>query len=282
MKVLFVVVVYKKALVQSPTLKSILSVKEHIEGSSVLVFDNSPSPQSNLELEYFFKEFSMAGVSFIYESYIENRSLSKLYNQAIELLQHSHHDYICLLDHDTTFDMGLIDEVKLVVPFEKPNLMLPRIFFKQRLVSPTKRIFIKGFYLKRLKSGFYRSRYFQLSAINSGMFISSDYLNTTGFRYDERLDFYGTDDYFMIRFAESGHVPFVLDYEMQHDLTLSTLNANSDSLVIAYRKMVASWRIIYSEKSFFVKGIASLYAIAHNLFMFFRYKDKRFLCFLKK
>ena len=68
---------------------------------------------------------------------------------------------------------------------------------------------------KRL-NGLTKSRH--KTAINSGMAISTKYLEKYYGGYNEKLTFYGIDNYFMIQYAKCQEYFFVIDYNMQHKL----------------------------------------------------------------
>ena len=129
---------------------------------------------------------------------------------------------------------------------------------------------MKGWFLKNLQSGHISSMF--LSAINSGMLISYKYIKDNKFRYDERLDSYGTDDQFMLAFSQNKGVCCALDSIIEHDLTLSTLNGNSAILLDRYSKLLKSWYILYSN-GFFRKTILSLYVLIHSSYLRCKFKD---------
>lgn len=276
MNVLFCVVIYKLDFDQSATLNSIIKLKTNDVG--LLVFDNSPSQKTDDEIS----NFRNNGFKFFdYMGFPENLPLSKLYNKAINFMIGSDFDYICLLDHDSLFESSFVSELNEILSIDQPDLILPQIIFKNKIISPTKKYFLKGFYFKDLKSGFIKSSY--LSAINSGMIINRNYFVNSGFYYDERLDFYGTDDYFMMKLNRFGAQVYIMDYKIIHDLTLSTLNTVfSLPLLKSYKSMIKAWSILYQDRSFFVRLLVKAYSFIHNIYMVVRYRNLGFLCFLKK
>lgn len=278
MNITFCVVLYKVRLYESETIRSLLASKDVLIGSTILLFDNSPTEQKS---DNFIEELNRYGIECFYYYQPENLPLSKTYNRAIDFLKDSDSDYLCLLDQDSNFTGEFLLEVDGVISSSNPSLILPKIYFKSKMVSPTKKFFLKGFYLNNLASGFYGEG--NLSAINSGMIFSKAYLLETGFRYDEHLSFYGTDDYFMMKFNSYGFNPYVLNYKLEHDLTLSTLNkVASNSLLKSYRAMIDAWHILYQDKNFFIRTTVKVYSVIHNFYMALRYRNLGFLCFLIK
>jgi len=163
-----------------------------------------------------------------------------------------------------------------MMPFKKNkeiSLFLPIIKYKSKIVSPTKKYFLKGFYFKEKPVGIQKA--LNISAINSGMIISFKYLQKKFRGYDERLKFYGTDTYFMMEYCKNEEYLFVLDYEIEHDLTLSTLNDPSDKLVKAYHEMLEAWGILYSDS--ILKYITKPYIYIHSIYTAIKYKNKDFL-----
>lgn len=272
-KLLIPVVVYKKQLKISSSVLSLMQSIRLISNSKVLVYDNSPSSQSYQDVERFFLDQS---VEFEYRHCPENRSLSKIYNESIDEALANGYEYICFLDQDSHLDEPYFIEIKDVKEKYKPMLMLPRVLYKDVLVSPTKKYLFKGFYFGRIESGFYYKK--NISAINSGIVVSSEYYKMTGFRYDERLKFYGTDDYFLINYNKSNYFPYVLNYEMNHELTLSTLNTDGAALHKSYLSMIEAWRIIYSDSPIALRLLLRSYILIHRLYMFIKYKNWNYLC----
>ena len=118
-----------------------------------------------------------------------------------------------------------------------------------------------------------------MSAISSGMIISFDYLKTIFNRFDERLSIYGVDTSFMKKYSEISNDLVVLDYELDHDLTLSTLNESSETLIKVYHQMLNSWLIIYSKSILLI--IVKIYCMLHSIYTSLKFLDKRYLYWIK-
>ena len=83
----------------------------------------------------------------------------------------------------------------------------------------------------------------------------------------------------MMEYCKNEKKLFVLDYEFEHDLTLSTLNNSSDKLVKSYHQMLEAWSILYSDS--ILKYIVKLYMYIHSSYTAIKYKNKDFLIWKK-
>jgi len=272
-KVLFIVVIYKMTLRNSETIKSLEACERALNGCTLAIYDNSPSAQ---EFSREKASFEKHGCKLSYDSTSENLALSTIYNCAIERLLAGEYTHLCLLDQDSRFDSSFVCALRGAIDSHSPELLLPKIFFKGHLVSPTKRFFLKGFYFSKISVGFIGSKY--LSAINSGLSISRDFFLATGFRYDSGLRFYGTDDFLMARFKATGFAAYILPVSFEHDLTFSTKNDRiSSEFLSAYREMHTAWRILYKKRGWAMRAMVVFYSWAHRVYMFGKYRNRKFL-----
>jgi len=274
MKKLILIVIYNINITQSETIKSLIESKDCLFESDLLIWDNSPISQDISLIYPFFENY----VKILYEHHPENLPLSKVYNKVINKFKNEGYDFLILLDQDSRFNKEYF--IKLNNAFKENNevsLFLPIIKYKNKIVSPTKKYFLKGFYFKKKVSGLQKAK--NISAINSGMIISFKYLKDKFKGYDERLKNYCTDDYFMMEYCKNEKYLFILDYEFEHDLTLSTLNDSSDKLIKAYHEMLQAWSILYSDSV--LKYIVKIYMIVHSLYTAIKYKNTDFLIWKK-
>lgn len=275
MKNLILIVIYNTNIYESETIKSLLDSKVYLANSHLFIWDNSQESQ-NISVVKSISNHS--NIEFTYEHHPENLPLSKAYNKVINQFKNENYDFLVLLDQDSSFKKELF--IKLDNTFQNNkeiNLFLPIIKFKNTIVSPTKKYFLKGFYFKEKPFGIQKAK--NISAINSGMIISFKFLKEKYKGYDERLKFYGTDDYFMMEYCKNEKELFILDYEFEHDLTLSTLNNSSDKLVKSYHQMLEAWSILYSDS--ILKYIVKLYTYIHSSYIAIKYKNKDFLIWKK-
>lgn len=250
-KILFLVVLYEQDFNTSQTLKSIVKYQDLFANSSVIIWDNSKEAKTDIE-EINSKLNKILDVEYFTNSI--NTPLSQVYNFIFEN-KIFEHDYISLLDHDSELTKDLIYELLKVTSQKTHNLILPRIIFNSRIVSPAKLYFFKGIYFKKILDNQISTRY--LTAINSGMTIKTSYLINTKFRYDENLKFYGTDDYFMKFFQKNSDFVYILDSKINH-----TLNYFSDEPITkkVWRFKQMMHAIIYlNDESFVLKLLTSIY-----------------------
>jgi hypothetical protein len=273
MKFLLLVVLYKKLINESKTISSLKNCLRYYENSTIFIWDNSPDKQDFNELYLFTKS---CGVHLEYYHEPVNRPLSYVYNTIIDRYIYKEIDYLILFDDDSSFNSYFFISLKDAIN-NYPDIMLfiPTIRYKDRFVSPTRKYFLKGFYIKKRLIGKIRSG--NISAINSGMTISFSFFES-GFSYDERLKFYGTDDYFMSCYSQRSKYLVVINYILSHTITLSTLNKFSEKLLHAYKEMTEAWKIIYIKNriSFLVVYI---YIYVHKFVTSIKYKNFSF--FLK-
>jgi hypothetical protein len=208
------VVLYKRRIFDSSTLVSIFDCSRQIPtGSIISIFDNSPEPQKDEDIE----KFKTCGLSVDYQSFPENKALSKIYNEAIDLS--SNFDFMLILDQDSHLD-DLLFSVFASAEIMNPSidLFLPYIIVDFRVVSPGSWSLIKGKYWKKVRTGLVESR--NNIAISSGMFIRRSLFNNSKIRFNEVLRLYGIDTDFMLQFQKVRSHFFVLNYAFKHDLSV--------------------------------------------------------------
>lgn len=275
MKNLILIVIYNTNITKAETIKSLLNSKEYLVNNHLFIWDNSEKAQ---DISIVKEIFNKQNIEVTYEHHPENLPLSKLYNNVINRFMYQNYDFLILFDQDSSFTKNLFFE--FVNSYNKNkhiSLFLPIIKFKNTIVSPTRKYFLKGFYFDKKPIGLYRAK--NISAINSGMIISFKFLKEKYKGYDERLKFYGTDDYFMMEYCKNEKELFILDYEFEHDLTLSTLNSSSDKLVKSYHQMLEAWSILYYDS--ILKYIVKFYTVIHSFYTAIKYKNKDFLIWKK-
>lgn len=271
MKKVILVVLYKCSFDDSQTLKSLLKSVEKLNKDTILIWDNSPSSQSEDKIRKLRNSFERFGIKLLYKNTPENLSLSNIYNNTIK--QYNCYDYLVIFDQDSDFDDNFFKELHLAYSTNPEiKLFLPLISYKGNIISPSKKIFMKGFYLKNRIYGKHKARNF--SAINSGMVIAYKYLIDKYSGYDERLKFYGTDDFFMMNYGLDNKYLYIINYMFDHDLTLSMNNESSEKLLISYHQMLESWKIIYSKYN---KCLIQLYILIHSIKTALKYKDSRYI-----
>jgi hypothetical protein len=271
MKLVLLVVLYKKIINECKTIQSLKNCMQNCKNSIVFIWDNSPDMQDLSELDFVFKHY---GINWEYHHEPLNKPLSYVYNAIIHRYTGQGMEYLILLDDDSSFDSNYFFSLKNAIN-KYPNIMLflPTIKYKDTFVSPTKKYFLKGFYIKDQIVGKIKSK--NISAINSGMVISFKYFQT-GFLYDQRLKFYGTDTYFMVCYSQTNDYLVLIDYIMNHEITFSTLNTFSKRLLYAYNEMIESWKIIYIKNTItFI--LVHIYICIHRFLTSIKYRSFKFI-----
>lgn len=250
------VVLYKVVPENSPTLQSYLSYAKSLDeaainGYRLLIWDNSPEACEDV-VHLFREQLPLLHIQYVHTP--ENTPLSKIYNQvAAQIAEDS---YLTLLDQDTSLPVEYFEELALAQRSLEP-LILPKVICQGRLVSPGTRFFAHGRLLESVPAGNVKSR--NLLAINSGMSIRGDVFRRI--RYDERLNFYGTDTYFMKKYESKYDHAFVLNQPIEHSLAVMT--GKGEAWHDAYvTELFRTFGVIYRDSSaevLFVRLYAFLY-----------------------
>lgn len=203
----------------------------------------------------------------------ENVPLSKIYNFAIKKFKNTH-NYIIILDNDSCIKREYFFELeKTILENQKISLILPIVKSNHKIVSPAKLYFIKGKYFKKIKPGVAKSK--NLSAINSGMAISMEYLKKSSFKYDEDLRFYGTDTYFMKKYQKIEDKLFILNFVLEHSLSAHNIE-NVEKKLFRYNDFKNGMKVIY-KNNVFKLFLVIVYLKLLDIKMFIKNKNIRFL-----
>lgn len=240
------VCLYNKDIKTSNTIQSLLRASIQTNSTTVIIWDNSTLRMKQDSINFLSNHFS----KFIYKHTPENVVLSKIYNSVIETLD-VEDSYLMLCDDDSDIPECFFEILENQINLNPSvNLFLPQIYSDSILVSPAKDYLIKTKLINDLQPGTLLSRC--TTAINSGMVISNRFFKN-GFRYDEDLRFYGTDNYFMIEYAKANKNLVVLDVRFIHSLSFNTTGDIKNKLRI-FRENRRANKIIY-KKNFFKRQI---------------------------
>jgi hypothetical protein len=258
---------YNKDISDSATLQSLLKAKDFLDDFKVFIWDNSIDVINPDSLKFLKNNFK----NLTYKHTPENTVLSKIYNYVIDDLEVD--SYLMLCDDDSNIPehfFEILEEQIKSNPFI--NLFLPQIYSNALLVSPAKDYLITTSFIKYLKPGLLTSDY--TTAINSGMVISSRVFRN-GFRYNENLNFYGTDNYFMNQYSKNNESLIVLDSKFIHSLSFSASNDLKNKLRI-FGEIRRANSIIYS-KEFTKRQIVSFNNFVVAVKLCLKYKTLDFL-----
>ena len=217
----------------------------------------------------------MAERGITYQSTPENLGLSVIYNRVIaDSLRDG--EYLLLLDQDSVLPndyLALCEAAAQAHP--DIDLLLPMVRANDRWVSPLTYFSGWGRYWPEPRRGRIPST--QVSAINSGMVISSRYLKTDFPGYDERLRFYGTDTQFMLCYQDQRSQLVVLEGQIGHDL--SFFSEASGNRASKFKAMRDAYAYIYESRPWWERLGVRLVMLAVSLTYAARYRDKQFLEF---
>ena len=205
MVILFIIVLYKCQYHDCKSYRTLISKSDK---NHVFIYDNSPDPQSVTDLN----------VTYIHDP--TNRGISHAYNVAADYARRQNYDWLLLMDQDTTFSEGIMDdylghifshpEVRLFVP----PVRVDSLFY----MSPVKLFWKFGFLSKCIPSGQVISLY-DYSPINSGMCISVDaFFECGGYNENVFLDY--SDYQFIERFRKRYSNCYVLETCVYQDFSV--------------------------------------------------------------
>jgi hypothetical protein len=261
------VCLYNKDIIDSATLQSLLKSQNVRENATVFIWDNSIKAVNSESFFFLKSNFK----NLIYKHTPENTVLSKIYNHVINNLESN--SYLMLCDDDSDIPVVFFDILSEQINFNpSQNLFLPQIYSEGVLVSPAKDFLIRTQLINNLKSGVLKSLY--TTAINSGMVISNRVFQQ-GFRYDENLRFYGTDNFFMYQYSKKNNDLIVLDVKFSHSLSFHSSNDVKNKLRI-FKEIRSANDIIYS-KDFIKRKIVFFNNLIVAAKMCLKYKTLDFL-----
>ncbi|WP_028845356.1 glycosyltransferase [Thermodesulfovibrio thiophilus] len=275
MRYIILLVIYNKKLSESESVNSIKKSKDIIKDSKLIIWDNSINAQSSDELDGLKKELNELIVEYIHTP--ENTPLSKIYNTVRLNYYDESYKFLVLLDHDSKFDKNFfLAHLDALKKYERTNLYIPLIKYKNHLISPAYLFYFKGFYFKKEIKGNVLSLF--KTAINSGMIIDFNYFCNKYKGYDKRLKFYGTDNYFMKDYQKNNKKFTIIDYIIDHDLTYSVLNKNKDKETFLKRyKEDNNALLINNENPLILRLLVKIYIKLRSVYYMMKFRDMRFL-----
>ena len=262
------VCLYNKSIDESNTIQSLLKVSDLIKDAKIFIWDNSLKKLDSRSFDLLSQHFK----NLRYNHTPENVVLSKVYNSVIEE-QINTDSYLVLFDDDSDIPISFFNKLKEQIGLNPLiNLFLPQIYSNAILVSPAKDYLIKTRLIKTLKPGILNSNY--VTAINSGMVISNRVF-ADGFRYNEKLSFYGTDNFFMRQYAQAYKELVIPDIKIEHDLSFNNSKDIANKIRI-FKEIKRANRVIYSQNKF-EKGVIMFNNFIVSLKLCVKHKSLAFL-----
>ncbi len=203
-----IIVTYGIAPESCTTLSSFMANQHHLDGISLSIYVRNNGPVSY--------QSSLSIPNLVYSESIDNVSLAKIYNQAIEAMDC---DYYLILDHDSFLNEEFLSEVSRFVRQNKEDVLFP--FIKSKDVIRYPRI-SRELVANPISANFNRP----ISTITSGMVLSRDLINQVkiyfGSVFDERFILYGVDSSFLLRLRKTSDkhkLKFRVAGTLQHSLS---------------------------------------------------------------
>ena len=273
MRYLILCVLYKTVPSNSSSLCSLAKCAQVGQGSKVTVWDNSPTHAGEAELQWLARTFP----SVEYRHTPQNVALSSAYNTVIREYfcgNRQELDALVLLDQDSEFSPDFLDKATAAAEvYPDVALFLPLVRANDRIVSPGILYWFKGTSWKNARSGLVRSRF--RTAMNSGMIIRSQYLGGQFRGYDQRIRFYGTDDYFCQQYAQTQPWLYVMDVEIQHQLALDR-DEELEVKLWRHRSNIHAV-VLLNEKGLIRRSACHLYCFLYCAKSALLHRDIRFL-----
>ncbi|MGI2104691.1 hypothetical protein ACRN9A_05900 [Shewanella frigidimarina] len=177
----FLIVLYSCDIVDSQTIRTLISSKVLFLKSKLVIWNNGPN---NIDLARF-NELIEKGLDVELRQTVNNISLAKIYN---EFLDSGDSENYIILDHDTSLN----DTYLASVAEFKNEIAVPDVFSKEKLHSPR---FVKKLFCSDV----------EVTAIGSGLVVSNLLISKLKSKYDlafdERFLLYGVDTSFFYRVA---------------------------------------------------------------------------------
>jgi len=266
--ILILVVIYNESLSLSSTIKSLISNKTYLSSVKLLIWDNSSTKQDySCDIEQYVNDIEIVHTP-------ENTPLAKVYNIVRES-KLKNEEFCLLLDQDTIIPDNYFTSLFTAIE-ENPNinLFLPIIKSHNHIVSPGDLFLFKGKYWEEEQFGLVEAK--NRLAINSGMFIKSNYFKNNFKGYNKELKFYGVDSYFMLEYAKINKFFITIPVIIEHDSALLDNDEEIIKKAFRFNDLLDGW-IIINKRNFYVNFLYKIYIIYISLKWSLKYKNLIFL-----
>jgi rhamnosyltransferase len=208
-EILAVMVSYKVGLSKSETFTSLTDcLKAHDLFMEIIVYDNSPEAASLVDIS------SNENWSIIYVHDKTNPGVSKAYNTAFSFARGKNKKWILLLDQDTSFpENALPAYIESLTAYPCEYLFAPALLANQKMISPCRYYFKRGFRLKNSSPGIHSIQH--KTILNSGMCISVKAFEELN-GYNERIRLYFSDLDFIERYGRLFSSFCLIDLRCNH------------------------------------------------------------------
>lgn len=251
-----VLVLYNRSLHSSESFQTLL------KDSSIplLVYDNSPLPQrieSKEELSYYHNK--------------ANSGVSGAFNYAMKWVREKDFSHLLLLDSDSSFPEGALNEYKEALFQNSRSVILPAMLSGGHKISPFYFKWGKSWYGDNLSFGELTSN--KIIAINSGSLLPVSLMEDLGgFNSDLPLDW--SDVEFMRRLRRKGYSFVHIPLKVQHGLS-EHIEKDINSAKYRYRLYLKGIKLV--SNSFLERLMMLFWAKLKALKLCIKYKTFWFL-----
>lgn len=208
MQLTLVLVIYNQKIEDSPTFQSI---SNYLKGKfDVIIYDNSQTPQIVDPNKYNFP------INYVHDS--RNLGIASAYQYALD---ETKNDWLVLLDQDTHLTVDYFNELNesLLKIDGKSVVVVPQVRAGGKIVSPASNINFT-FESNHLTQG---QQIETVTGINSGACFKVSWLRTIGgFNQQFPLDY--LDHWLFFSVYQSGHVVYLMNVVIEHDLSVMDYN----------------------------------------------------------
>ncbi|MDY4373380.1 glycosyltransferase family 2 protein [Pectobacterium carotovorum] len=247
MNITAVVILYNSSLLESETLKSILTNKLNSIKLTLKIWNNGPKKLEDKDINLFLSSCSNLNIKVDIFQDIRNLSLSKIYNYFIKDIDY---DYITILDQDSSLSEEFFEDIY----DEEAEIIIPKIFsdINGRVIQThpyeinnSEKIINEGFISEKIET--------VMSGITLSKNITNKIIEYRKYVFEEKLGFYGIDCDFFKTLNEMESQPRVIIYcknKINHSFALLDPKESKSEfrqIELLYFKMFS--RIEYQKKN---------------------------------
>lgn len=208
-KVLVSIVIHNKSIKELFLLDSFVEAKRF----DIFIYDNSKFPQEVPTFE---------NINIYYEHDKSNSGVSRAYNQAYKKAKQLNKELLLVLDQDSSFEFGFIEQyLKMYGAYKNDYIYAPIVCDdkKTKIYSPA---FMSNFVGKTqsYENFIYEKTYSLVgkSAINSGLMIPTELFEKIG-GYNEKLKLDFSDIYFIEKYKELNPKIALVNVYLKHSIS---------------------------------------------------------------
>jgi rhamnosyltransferase len=239
-EILFVIVLYKKALIESESFAGLEALAQRGAMCSVFLYDNNPEslkPTVDFTNGQRF-EYPNENLKIFYQHDASNSGVSKAYNDGFIVARKLGTKWIMLLDQDTELNPDVFGSFfQASNAFPEENAFVPILRDRLGIVSPFRWRFGRGV---RLKSTMRQYPLKDYRFLNSGLLIKTKTFEACG-GYDSTIALYFSDIAFGEKLQRNSSQFNVVDFELRHGFS-ATEDISLQSTEMRYRYFCAGAR----------------------------------------